>query len=106
MKKSILKNLAIQVLVAILTLGFMLLFPRFSTGSPSDLDSFRSAFGLLAVISYIAYFILSWVAVLVVYRFKLSNGYIYLGHLVAFLAGYFLFYGAFVSIAIYGIPIG
>lgn len=102
--KNFLKNYRVQIIVAILTIAFISYFSFFGSGNDSDRESFRNVFIPLAIFSYIAYLILSSLALWLVRRFKFPTVCVYIGHIVAFLIGYFFFYEIFLSIATGGIP--
>jgi uncharacterized membrane-anchored protein YitT (DUF2179 family) len=74
---SIINKYRIQLIIALVTICLAFLFPAFERQ--------------FLLISFVGYIILSACFSLVVSRFKFSNTYIYISHLIAFLIAYSFF---------------
>ncbi len=102
---ALIRKYKIQIAAALLTAVIIYVFPIIKGGgSPSDVSSFRSAFGQLALISYVLYLGSSFIFLKLVRRFQLHRFSVYLAHAVAFAIGYYLLVAAYLSIAAGGIP--
>jgi hypothetical protein len=95
--KNFFKATLIPIAIAALTCSIVYYYSFYGSGSPGDKNSFKSVFVPLGIFSFVSYLILLGISILIIRHFKLSMKYIYIGHIVAFLIGYFLFYGAFLS---------
>lgn len=95
----------IQIAIALSTAIGIYMYPIIrGGGSAAAASEFRTAFGQLALISYVLYLGFQFILLKLISRFQMHGSFVYLAHVVAFGLGYYLLVAAYLSIAASGIP--